>query len=369
MKLIFTSYVSTNDYNDPVQWLKRIEGFKGILERLAHIHQVMSIERINFEGDCEQNGVQYIFIKQEKKTVRFPFRIHRLIKRLKPDIVFVNGFIFPFQIIQLKLKLGRRVKIIVINQAEKPFHGIKRFLQKWADKYVDAYLFASGEFTELWTKNGNINDGRKIAEVLHGSSIFKPGDKAAARLALSVTGSPVFLWVGRLDANKDPLTVVTAFIRFVQHQPFAKLYMIYHTDELLDEIHGLITANGNASKSIMLVGKVPHQSLQHWYDSADFIVAGSHYEGGGIAVCEALSCGCVPVLTDIIAFRKMTGPGKCGILYQPGSENELLKALLKTVAMNMEEEREKVLRQFNEALSFDAIAKKINMIIAGITGR
>jgi glycosyltransferase involved in cell wall biosynthesis len=367
MRLIFTSYVRTDQFNDPVQWLKRIEGFTGILESLAHSHDVISIERINYEGEYEQNGVRYIFRRQRSQTARFPFRMHRLIKGLKPDIVFVNGFIFPLQIIQLKLKLGREIKIIVINQAEKPFVGVKGFLQSWADRYVDAYLFGSLEFAEMWTRNANISDASKIHEVLHGSSVFKPGDKITARSALSVTGSPVFLWVGRLDANKDPLTVVKAFMQFLRHQPSAKLYMIYHTEDLLLEIRELLSNDEKAARAITLVGKIAHDELQRWYDSADFIISGSHYEGGGIAVCEALSCGCIPLLTDIIAFRKMTGPGKCGILYQPGNENELLKALLKTMTMNPEQEREKVLRQFAEELSFDAIAKKINKLIARIT--
>jgi len=295
--------------------------------------------------------------------------MHRLIKKIRPDIVFVNGFIFPLQIIQLKWKLGKKVRIVVINQAEKPFVGVKGFLQKLADHYVDAYLFASMEFAEMWTRNANISDPAKIHEVLHGSSVFSPENRDNARSALSVTGSPIFLWVGRLDANKDPLTVVKAFTQFLKQRASAKLYMIYHTEGLLNEIRRLINNDDMAARAIILVGKVSHSELQPWYNSADFIISGSHYEGGGIAVCEALSCGCIPLLTDIIAFRKMTGPGKCGILYQPGNESELLNALLKTMTMNLGQERENVLRQFAEELSFDAIANKINKLIAGITSQ
>jgi glycosyltransferase involved in cell wall biosynthesis len=363
MKLLFTSYVSTPEYSQPGEWLKRIEGFTGILESLSHDHTVTSIERIDYEGELEQNGVKYLFTRQKRKTIHFPFHMHRLIKKLEPDIVFVNGFIFPLQIIQLKRTVGNTAKIIVINQAEKPFTGLKGYLQKLADKYVNAYLFASSEFGEQWTRNGNISDRKKIHEVLHGSSVFKPGDRSAARSTLDVTGSPVFLCVGRLDANKDPLTVVKAFISFLENQPFARLNMIYHTEDLLSEITGLISQNENAIKAIKLIGKVSHHDLQGWFDSADFIISGSHYEGGGIAVCEAMSCGCIPIITDIISFRKMTGPGKCGLLYKAGDETELLNTLLKTREMDLEEERKKVLRQFEDELSFAAIGKKINKVI------
>ena len=109
--------------------------------------------------------------------------------------------------------------------------------------------------------------------------------------------------------------------------------------------------------------------MQYWYSSADFIISASHYEGSGVAVCEAMSCGCIPILTNIQSFRKMTGPGpqgsvsKCGLLYEPGDDEGLLKILLQTDTLNMEEERNKVLQQFNTELSFEAIAKKINAII------
>ena len=118
MKLVFTSYNGSPGYDKPEAWLKRINGWIGILEKLAGTNIVIDIERINYEGKFQQKGVQYYFTRVKKKTIRFPWRMHRLIKRLEPDIVFVNGFIFPLQIIQLRWKLGKKAKIIVINHAE-----------------------------------------------------------------------------------------------------------------------------------------------------------------------------------------------------------------------------------------------------------
>src|SRR6185369_13547795 len=150
--------------------------------------------------------------------------------------------------------------------------------------------------------------------------------------------------------------------KYLVHEPSASLYMIYHTEELLGEVKKLIAD----TDSIKLIGKVEHGQLQNWYNAADFIVSGSYYEGGGIAVCEAMSCGCIPVITDIISFRKMTGPGKCGLLYQPGNEKELLAVLLRTKSMDIEKERIKVLQQFKEELSFEAIARKIEKVITSL---
>jgi glycosyltransferase involved in cell wall biosynthesis len=366
MKIISTSYIKTTEFTGPQKWLERISFFTGILDELAKQHEVISIERINYEGELKQNGVQYFFFRQKNKVMRFPWQMHRFIKRLKPDVVFVNGLIFPLQVLQLRFTLGNSVKIIGIHHAEKPFNGLKQKLQRMADKHIDAYMFTSSEFGEEWVQNGSISSRKKNYEVMEASSSFYPADKNASLQRLSVNGNPVYLWVGRLNANKDPLTVVKAFLRFQKIHSPARLYMIYQTEDLLQEIKELISQYERAEDVIRLIGKVPHEQLIDWYNSADFIISGSHYEGSGVAVCEAMSCGCIPVLTNIISFRKMTGTGKCGLLYEPGNHDELVKTLLKTLDMDIEKEKTKTLQQFREELSFEAIAKKINTIITSL---
>ena len=366
MKIVSTSYTNTVEFTDPVAWLQRINFYTGILEALALNCQVESIEQINYSGVLESNGVKYHFLNFKKPTLYFPRLLHRYIKKLQPDIVFINGFIFPLQIIQLRLKLGRAVKIIVINHAEKPDTGIRKFLQHQADRFVDTYFFTASEMGLAWVQQGIIAHAGKIAEVMEASSVFGIMDKENAISRTGATGKPVFLWVGRLDANKDPITVIKAFAIFIQEQPAAKLYMIYHTAVLIDEIKTLCKKDETLANAVIMVGKVPHNEMQYWYNSADFIVAASHYEGSGVAVCEAMSCGCIPLLTNIPSFNKMTGPGKCGLLYEAGNDSELLKLLLQTTVLNIENERIKTLQQFKAELSFEAIAKKINQVIASL---
>jgi glycosyltransferase involved in cell wall biosynthesis len=366
MKIVSTSYSNTGLFSDPEQWLDRIDFYTGILEELAKGYEVESIEQINYSGQLKKNGVTYHFLNFKKPRLYFPGKLHSYIKKLNPDVVLVNGLIFPLQIIQLRLKLGRQVKIIVWHRSEKPFNGIKKYLQRLADKIVSAYLFTSSEFGEQWIENGNISNRKKVHQLMHGSSVFYCADKVAARKDLLIDESCVFLWVGRLDANKDPLTVVSAFIQFLKFQDKAKLYMIFHTEQLLKKVSDLISSDSKAATAIKLIGRIPHPQLQTWYNAADFIISGSHYEGGGIAVCEAMSCGCIPLLTNIISFRTMTGKGKCGMLYEPGNDKSLLEVLLRTKEMDIENERVKVLQQFKEELSFKAIAKKIELVITSL---
>ena len=59
----------------------------------------------------------------------------------------------------------------------------------------------------------------------------------------------------------------------------------------------------------------------------------------------------------------MTGPGRCGLLYEAGNEQALCELLMQTGAMDIKAEREKTIKQFRDELSFEAIAGKINRLI------
>jgi glycosyltransferase involved in cell wall biosynthesis len=363
MNIVSTSYSKTETFSDPAEWLERIDFYTGILEELGKTHKVSSIERINFEGFVEKNGVDYYFIRLRNKVVHWPWRMHRLIKKLRPDVVLVNGFIFPLQIIQLKLKLGKKVKIIVLHRAERPFAGSKKILQKIADKYVDGYLFTSAEAGKEWVKKNIVASENKIHEVIQASSHFIPKNKTTSKNKLSLSGTPAFLWVGRLDKNKDPLTVVKAFAKFIKTCPNAKLYMIFQEEKLLGQLKEYLENDLQTRSAVAFVGSIAHKELEDWFNACDFLISASHYEGSGIGVCEAMSCGCIPIVTRIPSFIKMTGPGKCGLLFEAGNEEDLLHALKESVAMDLDAERARTIFQFEKELSFQAIAKKLQIII------
>lgn len=366
MKIIFTSYLYLRDYTDPEAWLQRIAPYTGILEEMAKSAEVIAIERINYEGELQKNGVTYKFLKFRNAYIRFPKKIHDVIRAEKPDVVCVNGMIFPLQLIALRRAVGPHTKIIILHRAEKPAGGFKALFQKIADKSVDAYLFSAASLAQSWLDQKQIASSSKIHEVMQASSCFEYGDRTEARLVTKVKADPVYLWVGRLDPNKDPITVIRAFLAFLRDRVDAKLYMIFQEDIMLAEVQTLILSVPYGATAIRLVGKVPYQELGNWYNSADFIVSGSHYEGSGVAVCEAMSCGCIPVVTDIFSFRKMTGPGICGLLYKPGDHRDLLNKLRASAAMDIQREKLKTLTRFKQELSFDAIARKIFQVIKSI---
>lgn len=366
MKYVFVNYAGNMGFSDPEAWLNRINLYAGILEKLALTDTVISIDHINYQGDLTENGVQYFFRPITNNSRKVPLKLHRFVKSLQPDVVIIQSLHFPLQLLQLRLCLGKRPLFIVQNHAEQPFTGLKKLATRLADRYTDAYWFASKEMGLKWVDAGCLAEAFKIYEVMEVSSVFYPVDRAVARSKTGIHSDHAFLWVGRLNANKDPLMVVQVFLEYALQHPSAYLYMIYHTTELLDEVLATIAAH-KEGRQIMMVGQVPHDDLLYWFNSVDFIVSGSHYEGSGTAVCEAMSCGCIPLVTAIDSFTMMTDKGRCGILYQPGNRKELLTALMKTQQIDIKEKRSAVLDYYNSTLSFSAIAGRFRSTIREIS--
>jgi len=198
---------------------------------------------------------------------------------------------------------------------------------------------------------------------MEASSDFNVIDREEACAITKVEQGRIYLWVGGLDVNKDPLLMVRAFSEFTKNNSGLHLYMIYQSFELLTELEAWISGNLWAKRYIHLIGKVDHDQLPYWYNSSDFFISTSHYEGSGIAACEAMSCGCIPILSNIPSFNMMSDQGRVGVLFESGNPASLVQALAKSQSLDLKGEKKKVLKQFNDKLSFDAIGNRIIEII------
>lgn len=358
MRIVHLSYnIPRYLHSDPEVWLQHIGHSVGILESMSNHAEVIAIYNTHYKGILHKKNITYHFPNYSRWQLNLPYHLNRYVKKLAPDVVIVHGLIFPLQVIMLRWQLGNKIKITVQHHAERPLKGIRSFIQRFADRYIQIYFFCSLDLGKQWVEK-NLVKVEKIEEVMEASSVFKPIERVYAKTFSKISGQSIFLWVGGLHARKDPLLVVKSFIRFAKTHPGVKLYMIYQSDEMLNEVRSAID-EASAYDTIFLIGKVDHNEISYWFASADFIISTSHYEGSGVAVCEAMSCGCIPVLSNLPSFRMMTKNGNIGALFEPGDEEGLINKLKNIMRVDREIERSKVLRQFDKELSFQAISTKM----------
>jgi glycosyltransferase involved in cell wall biosynthesis len=266
-----------------------------------------------------------------------------------------------------------RSRVIIQYHGGGSPRGIRAILQRLVKGLVNDFVFvAEAQADEFWRRK-LISKKSTIYLIGEGSTHKVRIEKRSARETLHINEDEIMcLWVGRLNENKDPLTTLRGFEILLEKNNNLNLYMVFGTDELLEEVKNLVRASLTLSQHVKLVGKLVHEDLDTYYSAADYFVLGSHEEGSGYALCEALACGCIPVVTDIPSFRTMTDDARLGSLWKAGDASSCAEALSFALKMDKEIASQKACDFFQKELSFTAIAQKhLNMyrsILAQSTG-
>ena len=74
-------------------------------------------------------------------------------------------------------------------------------------------------------------------------------------------------------------------------------------------------------ENINIVGYVPHNALVNYYNKHAFYLQLSVSEGFGISVCEAMLCGCIPIVSDVGMLPDIAG--KDGYVLERKNVNDL----------------------------------------------
>ncbi len=334
----------------------------GYLNYLPGDFEIKLIQHAGFNIKTKRDKINIEIIKANNNKWALYLKLFLAVKKNPPDVLLLHSFIYAWQIIVFRIIVGNKVKLIVQNHAERPYKGVRQLLQKYADKFISAYLFVSKEQANSWIEKGIIKNRNKVFEVMEGSTSFMVKNKEGAKKNLGYSYKTLFIWVGRLDSNKDPLTVLKAFAVYVKQNTNAKLMMVYGTCDLEVLVKTFIEQN-HLSSHVDVFGKLEHHLLEDYYNAADYFILGSHYEGSGYALCEAMACGCIPIVTNIPSFKSMTNNGDCGFLFSPGNHLELLQILNNLKPEEIEFYKTKVLDKFKNDLSFEAIANRISEIV------
>jgi glycosyltransferase involved in cell wall biosynthesis len=142
-----------------------------------------------------------------------------------------------------------------------------------------------------------------------------------------------------------------------QRLPELQLWCCFGKAPLLGEVQRRIAQDSRLRSRVQLMGRVPHETIERLMRAADLFVLGSHQEGSGYSVIEALGCGLPPIVTDIPSFRSLTGDGAVGALWPCGDPPALCEAL--TSARFDAETRTAVRAHFDRELSLHSLGRKL----------
>jgi glycosyltransferase involved in cell wall biosynthesis len=284
--------------------------------------------------------------------------LRELLRQLAPDVLHVHGLGFPRHVLLLSA-LAPGVPIILQDHADQPPRFWRRALWRRGMARAAGLAFCALPQASAFSAAGLLHPATQLYEIPESTSRFVPGDRRRARAATGVEGEPAVLWVGHLDNNKDPLTVLSGISAAVRALPGLRLYCCFGEAPLLRAVQDRIAADPRLHDRVQLLGRVPHERIELLMQAADLFVLGSHREGSGYSLIEALACGLPPVVTDIQSFRTLTAAGAIGMLWRC-DDAEALGAALRSIAGRIDHEMRGAVRaHFERELSFEALGRKL----------
>jgi glycosyltransferase involved in cell wall biosynthesis len=318
------------------------------------------------DHELERDGVRYRFVRVPRPAwlrrragpwaLPVSRRLVDAVRSAAPEVIHFHGLIFPRHVAALRRALPRAA-ILVQHHAEDPPGWRTRWLYRRGLAGADGVAFTAPEQAEAFLRAGVLPSRIAVFPIPESSSSFTPGDRDTARAATGVFGDPALVWLGNLDANKDPLTVLRGFAHAARELPDAHLWLAYRHRPLLGAVEALVAADPLLRERVHFLGTQPRARVELLLRAADFFVQGSHDEGSGYALIEALACGIPPVVTDIPAFRALTGAGRVGALFRPGDAPAMCAALAALATRERARREREVRRHFEDTLRFDVIGR------------
>jgi glycosyltransferase involved in cell wall biosynthesis len=327
---------------------------------------VSVVQRFHTAASMERDGIRYEFTKDNDmpwlSTKGAPPAFVDAIVKESADVIHVNGLIFPQLVATIREKARARAAIVVQHHGgEFPIRGSGLVgmwqRQRWKRGLAaaNAFSFTAAAQAEPWRAAGVLGDQRVI-EIIEASTTMREVSRERARTAIAASGSPLILWVGRLTTNKDPLTVLDGLERALPQLPDARVLMVFGDDTLIDNVDERVRQSALLADKVTLIGRVHHDEMPNYYGAADVFVSGSHSEGSGYALIEAMSKGVVPIVTNIPSFRAISG--ETGARWTPGDAEHFAHVLVAACSGDLDAQKAAARTRFDQVLSWKAIGDR-----------
>jgi glycosyltransferase involved in cell wall biosynthesis len=309
-------------------------------------------------GRAVRGGVEFLFLPPDRQSglLSRTASFAALLGDLGPDVIHVHGLGFGREVLGLRA-LAPSVPILLQDHADRPPRFWRRTRWRRGAAAASGISFCAAAQADPFRRDKLLAPHVRVFEIPESTSCFAPGDSGAARAATGLHGDPAVLWVGHLDDNKDPLTVLDGVSEAARELPGLQLWCCFGTAPLLRAVQAKIASDPLLRDRAHLLGRVPRAQIEQLMRAADLFVLGSHREGSSFSLIEALATGLTPVVTNIPSLRVLTGDGAVGVLWPCGDSHALANELRSATAALGPRTRTEVRAHFDEHLSSAALGR------------
>ncbi len=203
------------------------------------------------------------------------------------------------------------------------FPTMMRLSARRADRLIAISESTREDLVRMW----GVDRARVSTIPLAADAAFRPqsaDDIAAGCATLGLHAGTYILYVGMLEPRKNVDRLVEAFGRIAGDLPGVDLVIGGRRGWMYDQIYAQVEALGLHDR-VRFTGYVSHESLPALYGGARVFAYPSKYEGFGIPVLEAMSCGTPVITTNVSSMPEVAGDA--AVLVPPDDVGALAAAL------------------------------------------
>ena len=301
-------------------------GLVNVINRIPedrYRHAIITLnEYTDFRNRIKNPNVEvYVLQKHPGKDLRLYVKLWRLFRQLKPDIVHTRNLStleaqFPALVAGVPYRVhgehGRDIHDL--DGTSKKYQLLRRLFRPMIHRYIALSLDLKRYLHErVGVPEGKISlicngvDTEKFTPAGAQAKTVLPGDFSGADKMIIGT-------VGRMEAVKDQITLVHAFVRLVQEHPggHESLRLIMIGDgALLESARSILEVAGLAHLA-WLPGE--REDVPELLRAMDVFVLPSLAEGISNTILEAMASGLPIVATDVGGNKELVDQGTTGYL-------------------------------------------------------
>jgi len=281
----------------------------------------------------------YALHKREGKDPAVYFRLWQLLRELKPDLLHTRNIgtlecVLPAVLsgVQYRIHGEHGRDIHDIHGKNRKYNLLRRVFSPWIDRFI-----ALSKDLESWLSGVVGIPAYKIVQLYNGvdTEKFFPAIEGRAKLPVEGFGAPDTITigtVGRMQAEKDPLNLVKAFLLLAARPGVQKdrLRLVMVGDGPLREEAVRLLNEAGFSNQVWIPGD--RHDVPELLRALDIFVLPSLGEGISNTILEAMASGLPVVATRVGGNPELVVEGSTGVTVPAADPEALATSLARYVA-------------------------------------
>ncbi len=293
--------------------------------RYKHIIICMT-EFTDFKNRLNSNSVTcYALHKKEGKDISVYFRLWKLLMRVQPDIIHTRNIgtidcVIPAFFAGVKHRVhGEHGRDMAdIDGSNRRYITLRKLMSPFIQRFI-----ALSQDLQQWLLNTVKISEAKITQIYNGVDLekFKPRDSVHDNSGI------LFGTVGRLNGEKDQLTLVNAFIQLLAHRPEKRghLKLIIIGEGPLEERLKAVVSQYNVEDAVIFTGA--KNDVTKFLQEMDVFILPSLGEGISNTILEAMASGLPVIATKVGGNPELVEHDKTGFLVPANNPEEMATAM------------------------------------------